>query len=173
MWYSSLAYRGLRGAGTTTAESNESAFEHYTCYADDMQVRAGTTDDEINSAIAIDEFATGLCDRAKYIATIAEQGGLTLAFEQGKVVGFCCYDRSYFFEKPFISLLIIEEKARQRGFGRALLRAVAGDRPEIWTSTNRSNSAMRSLLKKEGWDFCGELHGLDVDDPELFFKKSS
>lgn len=164
---------GSRGPSTTTAELDVTAFEYNICYTDDMQVRTGKTDEEINSAIAIDERAIGSRDRAQYITTIAERGGLALAFEQGKVVGFCCYDRNYFFEKPFISLLIIEEKARRRGFGGVLLRSVASDHPEIWTSTNRSNSAMRMLLKKEGWIFCGELDGLDVDDPEMFFKKSS
>lgn len=137
-----------------------------------MQVRTGKTEDEISSAIAIDERATGSRDRAEYIARVAEKGGLILAIEEGKAVGFCCHDDSYFFERPFISLLIIEEKARRKGYARSLLRSAASAHPELWTSTNRSNVAMRDLLKTEGWTFCGEVEGLDAGDPELFFKRS-
>ena len=36
-------------------------------------------------------------------------------------------------------------------------------------STNRSNIPMRDLLVKEGWQFSGELVGLDPDDPEMIF----
>ena len=137
-----------------------------------MQVRTGKTEDEISSVIAIDERATGSRDRAEYITSVAEKGGLTLAIEEGKAVGFCCYDDSYFFERPFISLLIIEEKARRKGYARSLLRSAANAHPELWTSTNRSNAAMRDLLETEGWTFCGEVEGLDAGDPELFFKRS-
>jgi hypothetical protein len=31
--------------------------------------------------------------------------------------------------------------------------------------------AMQGLLTKIGWMFCGEIKGLDVGDPEMFYKK--
>jgi len=138
-----------------------------------MQVRFGKTKDEINAAIAIDERVINTHDRAKYITAVAERGGLTLAFSQKRAVGFCCCDLNYLFEKPFVSLLIVDERERQLGFGRALLRSVADNHLELWTSTNRSNIAMRNLLQKEGWYYCGQLDGLDLGDPEMFFKTSS
>lgn len=137
-----------------------------------MQLRTGKTEDEINAAIKIDARVTGTSCRAKYITTVAERGGLKLACERGQIVGFCCLDHGYFLEKPFISLLIVDGEARRLGFGEKLLQSVACDYAEIWTSTNRSNSEMRGLLEKAGWQFCGELDGLDFGDPELFFKKS-
>lgn len=102
---------------------------------------------------------------------VAQCGGLGLAFDQGQVVGFCCLDDRYFFDKTFISLLVIDGGSRRCGFGQGLLEAAALEKPEIWTSTNRSNMAMRGLLTKMGWQFCGEIEGLDAGDPEMFFKK--
>ena len=75
-----------------------------------------------------------------------------------------------FFGRNFIELLVVPDSARRRGIGRSLLRAVAkSSTREVWTSTNESNLAMRALLVSEGWHFGGTLHGLDGDDPELFF----
>jgi hypothetical protein len=31
---------------------------------------------------------------------------------------------------------------------------------------------MRGLLSQLDWDYCGQLDGLDVGDPELFYKAS-
>lgn len=136
-----------------------------------MQVRTGTTEDDIAVAIQIDLSVTGTHERASYIEAVAERGGLRLALDQGRIVGFCCLDDHYFFEKAFVSLLIVDQGSRRRGVGQALLEATASERPETWTSTNRSNAEMRGLLAKTGWTFCGEVEGLDAGDPELFFKK--
>lgn len=136
-----------------------------------MQVRTSKTKDEIAAAAQIDERATNTNSRAQYIATVAEVGGLKLAYKQGQVVGFCCVDDRYFFEKVFVSLLIVDKDARRRGIGKELLQAVAFDHFELWTSTNQSNAKMRGLLSKLGWQFCGEIEGLDAGDPEMFYTK--
>ena len=136
-----------------------------------MQVRTGRTEDEIDAALQIDLSVTGTHERASYIEAVAERGGLRLAFDQGQIVGFCCLDDHYFFEKAFVSLLIVDQGSRRRGVGQVLLEATVSERPETWTSTNRSNAEMRGLLVKSGWKFCGEIEGLDAGDPELFFKK--
>lgn len=135
-----------------------------------MQVRTSKTQDEIAAAVEIDVDVTGTHSRAQYITSVAERGGLKLAYDEGQIVGFCCFDNRYFFEKAFVSLLMVDQHSRRRGIGRKLLEAVAIDHTELWTSTNRSNIKMRGLLSKVGWQFCGEIKGLDVDDPEMFFK---
>jgi hypothetical protein len=43
----------------------------------------------------------------------------------------------------------------------------------VFTSTNRSNTPMRTLLDRDGWSFSGELSGLDDGDPELVFWRRS
>ncbi|NBD30125.1 MAG: GNAT family N-acetyltransferase [Alphaproteobacteria bacterium] len=115
-----------------------------------MQVRTSKTEDEIAAAAQIDVRATSTCSRAQYIATVAEVGGLKLAFEQGQIVGFCCVDNRFFFEKVFISLLIVDPDSRRRGVGQELIQAVALDHPELWTSTNRSNAKNARLDGQTG-----------------------
>jgi len=136
-----------------------------------MQVRTGRSEGDVAAAIQIDVSVTGTRERAPYIKSVAECGGLRVALEQDEVVGFCCLDDHYFFEKAFVSLLIVDQGSRRRGVGQVLLEATASERPEVWTSTNRSNAEMRGLLAKSGWKFCGEIEGLDAGDPEIFFKK--
>ena len=67
------------------------------------------TKDEVAAAAELDLRATGTDSRAHYIETVAETGGLILAHKQGQIVGFCCLDDHYVFEKKFISLLIVDE----------------------------------------------------------------
>jgi ribosomal protein S18 acetylase RimI-like enzyme len=136
-----------------------------------MQVRIGQSEEETTAAIQIDACLGNTNTRAPYIAAVAERGGLRLVEDQGQIVAFCCLDDRFFFEKVFISLLIVEPGARRRGIGQELLEAAALEHREVWTSTNRSNMAMLGLLTKTGWMFCGEITGLDAGDPEMLYKK--
>ncbi len=135
-----------------------------------MEIRIASTPSDIARAVAIDDAQTGAKDRAGYITSVAERGGLRVAVLRGGVRAFCCLDHQYFFERPFISLLIVSPDARRLGLAAGLLTHSARGFAEVWTSTNRSNTAMRALLEKEGWRYCGELNGLDDGDPEQFFR---
>lgn len=135
-----------------------------------MEIRKAITPHEIARAVSIDEALLGSNDRADYITSVAENGGLSVAALSGEVQAFCCLDYGYFFGKPFISLLVVSPDARRLGLGADLLSYSSRAYPEVWTSTNRSNSAMRKLLHKAGWQYCGELIGLDDGDPEQFYR---
>jgi len=79
-----------------------------------------------------------------------------------------------FFQRPFVEMLNVAEDERRKGYGASLLAALEarGLRyGELWTSTNRSNKPMRRLLKKRGFVLAGCISGLDVGDPELFYRK--
>ncbi|MEO1136464.1 MAG: GNAT family N-acetyltransferase [Pseudomonadota bacterium] len=132
--------------------------------------RRATEQAEIDCAIAIDAMVAGSEVRSEYISSVAARGGLSVAAQQNEIRAFCCLDHQYFFEKPFISLLIVDPRARRCGLGSSLLSFNSKGGREVWTSTNRSNTAMRALLAKSGWRYCGELDGLDTGDPEQFFK---
>ena len=68
---------------------------------------------------------------------------------------------------------MVDRRDRRRGLGSGLLRFYEDKGlVELWTSTNRSNSRMCDLLEKSRWQHCGELEGLDEDNPEQFFKKA-
>lgn len=135
-----------------------------------LEIRQAMTPDEIARAVAIDQAILGSDERANYIMSVAENGGLSVAALRGDVEAFCCLDHGYFFGKPFVSLLVVSADARRLGMGAGLLSHHASAYPEVWTSTNRSNSVMRKLLDKAGWRYCGELSGLDEGDPERFYR---
>lgn len=127
---------------------------------------------DIGQAIDITERVTGSNARSQYIVAVAASGGLAVARQQGEVRAFCCLDHRYFFERPFVSLLIVDMHFRRCGLGSRLLSFSGDGLHDVWTSTNRSNAPMRSVLAKTGWQFCGEVVGLAPGDPELFFTKS-
>lgn len=135
-----------------------------------LEIRTTSLHREIVCAIALDEAQIDSKDRANYIMSVAESGGLSVAVSEIGVQAFCCLDRRFFLGKPFISLLIVSSGARRQGLGSALLSLQVTAWSEVWTSTNRSNFEMRALLQKAGFRFCGELDGLDEGDPEQFFK---
>ena len=113
---------------------------------------------------------SGDSKRRAQIARAIEQFQCSLWLDDDQVVGFAIATAGTFFGRNFIELLVVSDSARRRGIGRSLLRAVAkSSTREVWTSTNESNLAMRALLASESWQFSGTLHGLDGDDPELFF----
>ncbi len=133
-------------------------------------IRKANTPEEIRRAVDIDAALPGDPDRTAYIERIAAQGNLTVAGQTTEITAFCCLDHGYFFEKPFVSLLIVAPEARRFGLGAALLADCASRQKELWTSTNRSNRPMRALLEKTGWRYCGEVSGLDEGDPERFYR---
>ena len=135
-----------------------------------MEIRKAVTMDDVARAVAIDQALPGSNDRTGYITSVAEKGGLNVTGLRGEIQAFCCLDHAYFFEKPFISLLIVSPDARRLGLGARLLSHSSSAYPQVWTSTNRSNTPMRKLLDKAGWRYCGEISGLDEGDPERFYR---
>lgn len=80
-----------------------------------MEIRKIVAPDDIAQAAFIDEALPGLTNSADHVVSVVEAGGLRLAIWKDKVKGFCCLDRRYFFEKPFVSLLMILPEARSLG----------------------------------------------------------
>ena len=87
------------------------------------------------------------------------------------IKGFVVTVPKVFFDRDFIELLMVDRRRRRAGVGRGLLQAAVrmASTSRVFTSTNRSNSAMRALLDREGWSLSGELHGLDDGDPEIVY----
>jgi GNAT superfamily N-acetyltransferase len=95
-----------------------------------------------------------------------------IAIDGGEAVGYAMMTQ-HFFDRAFIDLLIVAERARRRGIATAILRHLEAESPTaiLWTSTNESNAPMRALLAAEGYIPSGMVEGLDEGDPELFFRK--
>lgn len=107
------------------------------------------------------------------IAAIREAAtsGRCLVAEADQVIGYAVVSPRHFFARDFLELLVVDEDHRRRGAGRALLRAAVAraGTPRVFSSTNESNTAMRSLFAAEGWTLSGRLDGLDDGDPELVY----
>jgi GNAT superfamily N-acetyltransferase len=93
--------------------------------------------------------------------------------DSNRLVAYGVLTRS-FFRRPFIEMLQVAEAERRKGYGNRLLAELETKglrHGEIWTSTNRSNKAMRSLLRKRGFVLTGRVSRLDRGDVELFYCK--
>ena len=138
-----------------------------------VSIRATASPRDIDAAARIDRDITGTTARIPYIENLAAKGGLSVVIEGQQIVAFCCLDHNYFFERPFISLLMVDPKFQRCGFGTSLLQSIETEpHPEIWTSTNLSNAPMRALLRSNAYRQCGQIEGLDNGDPEVFFMKT-
>jgi GNAT superfamily N-acetyltransferase len=88
----------------------------------------------------------------------------------GSPIGFVILEYS-FYGHGFVPLLVVQRTARRQGVGRALMEHVASvcTTPKLFTSTNESNAAMRSLLARLGFEPSGVIYNLDPGDPELVY----
>ena len=99
-----------------------------------------------------------------------QSGNCYLLVKEGEIAGYIVFGYS-FFMNGFISMLHTTATWRRQGIATALIRFTEGlcRTPKIFTSTNRSNETMRTLLGKLDYTFCGEVENLDPGDPEQFF----
>jgi GNAT superfamily N-acetyltransferase len=79
-------------------------------------------------------------------------------------------ENGHFRGRDFVDLLIVAPSARRSGIGRKLLGAVLDmeGTSQVFTSSNRSNTPIRELLRQQGWQLGGGLDGLGACDPEMF-----
>ncbi len=78
-----------------------------------------------------------------------------------------------FFGRSFLDLILIAESQRSKGYGPRLIAFLEGlsRSNDLFTSTNQSNSHMRHVLEKLGYERSGIIHNLDPDDPEIVYVK--
>jgi GNAT superfamily N-acetyltransferase len=108
-------------------------------------------------------------EKSDYLRRQVARGHVSVARDGDRVLGFAAWNRE-FFSKAFIWLVVVSPERRGQGIGNALFAAVemqcAGSR--VYSSTNRSNTAMQRFLQQRGYRFAGEVD-LDPGDPELFY----
>ena len=102
--------------------------------------------------------------------------GEVLLFEsEDQLLGFAVVRKRSFFGRDFVELLTVSVSKRRQGVGGYLLQEAVtqSSSDRIFTSTNQSNSEMIGLLEYAGWNFSGQLEGIDEGDPELVFFKDA
>lgn len=114
--------------------------------------------------------ATGDEARRSNLRRWCEQGSALVAEDASGPLGYAVLEYT-FFEQGFVTMLMVAPSARRRGVGSRLLDEAAAvcTAPKLFTSTNVSNHPMQRLLRHAGWRPVGLLHGLDENDPELFY----
>jgi GNAT superfamily N-acetyltransferase len=135
--------------------------------------RAATGD--YDAVRALDLLLHGVRDRSEALRDWIAAGECLVVREGRELVGFavanCC-----FFAQGFIALLVVHPNHRRSGFASALVRYIEAHcpTPKLFTSTNRSNVAMRALCSKLGFVPSGVVENLDEGDPEIiYFKRLS
>ncbi len=78
-----------------------------------------------------------------------------------------------FYDCGMIDMLMVAIDHRRRGFGSQLMRHMESEcrTEKLFTSTNESNNAMRTLLGSLGYQPSGVIYNLDDGDPELVYFK--
>jgi GNAT superfamily N-acetyltransferase len=127
------------------------------------------------AVLAIDAITAALdSERQQHLREAIASGECIVYERDGHVLGFAILKRGHFYGRDFIDLLFVASDGRRQGIGRSLMQAslVAATTPRVFTSTNRSNTPMQTLLQSEGWSRSGELEGLDEGDPEVVYYRS-
>jgi len=133
-------------------------------------LRPATTDD-LAAILAVDR-DHGVEPRVEWLRRRIDRGECMLALVNGELAGFLVDDDA-FFDRTFIRLVVVNKKHRRNGVANALV-ADAESRARthtVFSSSNRSNTAMHALLRKRGWVESGIIEGLDELDPEVVFRK--
>jgi ribosomal protein S18 acetylase RimI-like enzyme len=122
---------------------------------------------DCNDIIEIDPFR-----RSDMIRNAIENRNCYFAKLNGAAAGFAIVS-SRFFDYAFIELLIVSARYRRQGAATQLLAYCVehSETSKLFTSTNESNEAMRNLLAKAGFKYCGYVDALDESDPEQFYVK--
>lgn len=141
-----------------------------------MNLRRATLD-ELAAIVALDRDAMEgrVQPRVEWLRRRIDRGECSVATlneEDGELAGFLVDDDA-FFDRTFVRLVAVGSRHRRHGIANALV-ADAESRartPTVFSSSNRSNTAMHALLRKRGWVESGVIEGLDELDPEIVFRK--
>jgi GNAT superfamily N-acetyltransferase len=128
--------------------------------------------EDFDALPAVDPMLLTSPARADEVRRLLSLGDSWLAELDGSLVGYGLVS-SHFFSKPFVDLVVVNQSARRRGIGSALMSRceAAHTNDRMFTSTNESNAPMRALLAKIGFEESGVIDNLDPGDPELVFVK--
>lgn len=142
-----------------------------TIHANPSEIRLASPAD-IERLIEIDHIAANSLTRRQFITHSADNQECYVLSNGKSVVAYGVLDYS-FFQNGFISMLYVAAKARRSGFGSRLLQFMEREchTSKVFTSTNASNTPMRALLAKLGYQPSGTIENLDDDDIELVFLK--
>jgi ribosomal protein S18 acetylase RimI-like enzyme len=128
--------------------------------------------DDLPGIVACDECAPSDPSRFRLLEGWVKRGECFVARRAGSLEGFVVLEHG-FFGQGFIPLVCVKRSRRRQGLGLRLLAAAEREchTAKLFTSTNASNVAARSLFERAGFVPSGTIENLDTDDPELLYFK--
>jgi len=124
----------------------------------------------LEALVALDSVAGHDPGRAAQIRAWVQAGTCHMLCVDGRAAAYGVLHHQ-FFNCGFIEMLMVGAGYRRQGLGRQLvehLRSICA-RPKLFTSTNRSNTAMQAVLLQAGFQRSGQIDNLDEGDPEWVF----
>jgi GNAT superfamily N-acetyltransferase len=127
---------------------------------------------DVDFMMALDALVPGRPRKRDWYDRGLHAGEAIVATLDGRFAGFAIHHQ-HFFERDFLSLLVVEPWCRRRGVASALVKAVEGRcrGGDLFTSTNRSNTTMLTSLRRWGFSPTGRIDNIDPGDPEMVFVK--
>lgn len=127
---------------------------------------------ELDEIVGIDREVIGNENRRKYIRKAIEEERCIAIKTEFSYLGFLIFKED-FFECSFISLVIVKQTERRKGYATSLLQYFLSISPtkKIFSSTNQSNNRMQEVFKRNGFIESGIIHNLDDGDPEIVYFK--
>jgi N-acetylglutamate synthase-like GNAT family acetyltransferase len=109
--------------------------------------------------------------RSEKITRAIRESRCNVVISSSTVQGFAISNPKAFKGMDFLELVVVNPSTRRLGIATLLISRFreSSNTPECWTSTNQSNQAMITLLRKLGWYESDHVEELDLGDPELFF----
>jgi N-acetylglutamate synthase-like GNAT family acetyltransferase len=135
----------------------------------------GATLKDLEAVLEFDTRAQVSAERRSLLSAQLQFAEVIIFEQEGRVLGYVALRPHSFFERDFVELLAVAVNERRQGIGSLLLQQCVdlSSTKRIFTSTNQSNLPMIALLEKRGWEFSGQLEGIDDGDPELIYYKDS
>lgn len=130
---------------------------------------------DLEAVVALDRASPVGTERSELLVSRVRMSEVILFERDKRVVGYVVHRPHAFFGRDFVELITVETECRRMGIASLLLRYAVelSSTQRIFTSTNRSNYPMIRLLGKAGWQYSGQLDGIDDGDPEVVYYKDS
>lgn len=129
---------------------------------------------DLGEIMVVDASVIGNDNRRDYIKEAIESNQCLVARKEDSldVAGFLTFHRN-FFQLSFISLVIVSESERRKGYASSLLRYFERIAPtkKVFSSTNESNLPMHHVFAANGYTRSGIIENLDEGDPEIIYYK--
>lgn len=128
------------------------------------------TDHHLSVLIELDTYAQQDASRIEEIKAWLSCQAIYLLEINAQIVGYGVIHH-HFFNNPFIELVMIDKQYRQKGYGKCLIAYFQENTPgdKLFTSTNKSNHAMRNILIQLGFIESGCIENLDENDLEIIY----